>query len=122
MSKIKYLLVTLGLIAGFSFAMIPVGVSAVAYDPCADAPNSTLCKNKDADIMVSVKNIVNILLFVLGALAVVMIIVGGIKYVVSAGDAKQVEAAKNTIMYAVIGVVVALLAGAIVNFVLTTLT
>jgi hypothetical protein len=47
-----------------------------------------------------------------------MIIVGGLRYVLSAGDPKNTQAAKDTILYAVIGVVVALLAYAIVNFVL----
>lgn len=67
------------------------------------------------------QTITNTALFIIGALSVIMLIYGGIKYVLSSGDAKQVESAKNTIMYAIIGVIVALLAGAIVNFVLTTL-
>lgn len=62
--------------------------------------------------------ITNTALFIIGALSVLMLIYGGIRYTVSAGDSKQVEAAKNTIMYAIIGIIVALLAGAIVNFVL----
>lgn len=65
--------------------------------------------------------ITNTALFVIGAISVIMLIYGGIRYTISAGDAKQIEAAKNTIMYAIIGIVVALLAFAIVNFVLTTL-
>jgi len=64
---------------------------------------------------------INTALFVIGALAVIMLIYGGIRYTISAGDSKQVEAAKNTILYAIIGIIVALLAGAIVNFVLTNL-
>lgn len=64
---------------------------------------------------------INTALFVIGALAVIMLIYGGIRYTISAGDSKQVEAAKNTILYAIIGIVIALLAGAIVNFVLTNL-
>ncbi len=64
---------------------------------------------------------INTALFVIGALAVIMLIFGGIRYTISAGDSKQVEAAKNTILYAIIGIVVALLAGAVVNFVLTNL-
>jgi len=63
------------------------------------------------------KRIVNILLFVIGAVAVIMIIVGGIRYVVSGGDSSAVTGAKNTILYAVIGLVVAAMAFAIVNFV-----
>lgn len=60
--------------------------------------------------------IVNILLFIIGAVAVIMIIVGGIRYVTSNGDQAHVKAAKDTIMYAIIGLVVAILAYAIVNF------
>ena len=67
------------------------------------------------------KVIVNILLFLVGAVAVIMLILGGIRYVISGGDQNQVTSAKNTILYAVIGIVVALLAYAIVNFVITGL-
>jgi hypothetical protein len=49
-----------------------------------------------------------------------MIILGALRYVISAGDASKITQAKNTILYAVIGLVVALLAFAIVNFVLTS--
>lgn len=65
--------------------------------------------------------IVNALLFIIGALSVVMLIYGGIRYTISGGDSNAVTAAKNTIMYAIIGIVVAVLAYAIVNFVLGTL-
>jgi hypothetical protein len=61
--------------------------------------------------------ITNILLFIIGAVAVVMLIIGGIRYVVSAGDQNAVTSAKNTILYAIIGIVVAFLAYAAVNFV-----
>lgn len=67
------------------------------------------------------KTITNTALFIIGALSVIMLIYGGIRYTVSMGDAKNVEAAKNTIMYAIVGIVVALLAYAIVNFVLGAL-
>ncbi len=57
--------------------------------------------------------IVNVLLFIIGAVAVVMLIYGGFRYVMSGGDASAVTAAKNTILYAVVGIIVALLAYAI---------
>jgi len=66
-------------------------------------------------------NITNAALFVIGALSVLMLIYGGILYTISAGDSGKVTTAKNTIMYAVIGIVVALLAFAIVNFVIGSL-
>jgi hypothetical protein len=65
-----------------------------------------------------IKTVVNVLLFVLGAIAVIMIIIGGIRYSTSNGDANATKSAKDTILYAVIGLIVAILAYAIVNFVL----
>ena len=64
---------------------------------------------------------INILLYVVGILAVVMIIVSGLKMTMSAGDAGAVQKAKNTLVYAIIGLVIAVLAYAIVNFVLKKL-
>lgn len=66
--------------------------------------------------------VVNVLLFVIGAICVVMLIWGGIRYTTSAGNASSVTAAKNTIMYAIIGLVIAFLAFAIVNWVLGAIT
>lgn len=65
--------------------------------------------------------ITSILLFVVGAVAVVMLIFGGIRYIVSGGDQANVTAAKNTILYAIIGIIIALLAYAAVKFVTTSL-
>lgn len=62
-------------------------------------------------------NIANVLIFLVGAISVIMIIVGGMRYVLSNGDAKAAASGKDTIMYAVIGVVVALISYAIVRFV-----
>lgn len=61
--------------------------------------------------------VTNVLLFLIGAISVIMLIFGGIKYTISNGDPGAVTKAKDTIMYAVIGIIVALLAYAIVNFV-----
>lgn len=66
--------------------------------------------------------ITNVLLFIIGAISVIMIIIGGLRYVISGGDASKVSAAKNTILYAVVGIVVALLAYAIINFVIGSFT
>lgn len=66
--------------------------------------------------------ITNILLFLVGAISVIMLIIGGIRYVISGGDQAQVTAAKNTILYAIVGIVVAFLAYAAVNFVTQALS
>lgn len=68
-----------------------------------------------------ITTITNTLLFIAGALAVVMIIFGGLRYVTSAGNSSSVTAAKNTILYAIVGLIIAFLAFAIVNFVLGAL-
>lgn len=65
--------------------------------------------------------VVNILLFVIGAISVIMLIVGGIRYTVSNGDSSQITTAKNTIMYAIVGLIIAFLAFAIVNWIITDL-
>ena len=69
-----------------------------------------------------VTTVVNILLWAIGLISVIMIIIGGIRYATSNGDSNAVTAAKNTIMYAVIGLVIAIFAYAIVNFVLVQIT
>ena len=61
--------------------------------------------------------ITNVLLFIIGAISVIMIIIGGLRYVLSGGDSANITAAKNTILYAIVGIIVAILAYAAVNFV-----
>lgn len=86
---------------------------------CASNPDS--CAADAKGLAAIVKDVINVLLFIIGAVSVVMIIYGGFRYVTSAGNSDSVTKAKNTILYAVVGLVVALLAFAIVNFVITNL-
>lgn len=67
------------------------------------------------------QTVTNILLFLVGAISVIMLIIGGIRYVVSGGDQAAVTSAKNTILYAIVGIVVAFLAYAAVQFVISSL-
>jgi hypothetical protein len=69
-----------------------------------------------------VTTITNMMLFIVGALSVFMIIIGGLRYVTSGGNATSVTSAKNTILYAIVGLVVAFLAYAAINFILGSLT
>ena len=69
-----------------------------------------------------ITTITNVLLFIAGALAVIMLIVGGLRYATSGGNASSVTAAKNTILYAIVGLIIAFLAFAVVNFVLNAIT
>jgi len=76
----------------------------------------------NVDIQGIISNVIDILLWAVGIASVIMLIIGGIRYVVSAGDQNAVQGAKNTILYAIVGLVVAFLAYALVNFVLDGLT
>lgn len=66
------------------------------------------------------KTITNVPLFIVGAISVIMLVIGGIRYTISGGDSGQVKSAKDTILYAIIGIIVSLLAFAVVNFVLSS--
>ena len=69
------------------------------------------------DANVVIKNVTNIMFFIIGAVSVIMLIYGGIRYTTSGGNANNVTAAKNTIMYSIVGLIIAILAFAVVNFV-----
>lgn len=95
------------------------GTTAIDGAHCAKPENVPDCLFGEG---CAFSNILNMILFVLGAISVLMLVYGGIRYTISGGNASSVTAAKNTILYAIIGLVVALMAYAIVNFVLTSLT
>ena len=61
--------------------------------------------------------VVDVMLFIVGILAVIMIIFSGIRYITAHGDKGQVESAKNTLIYSIVGLVVAIIAYAIVSWV-----
>ena len=90
---------------------------------CASA--GTLATNPDSckssDLSAIIKTIVNTLIFVIGIVAVIMIILGGITYATSQGDPAKVKKGKDTVLYGIIGLIIALLAYAIVNFVLNAM-
>lgn len=73
------------------------------------------------DLTDTLGTVINVLLFIVGAVAVIMIIFSGIQYVASSGDPARIKKAKDTLIYSIVGLVVALLAFAVVNFVLTSL-
>lgn len=73
---------------------------------------------EERELGTSVSQIINVVLGVLAVVAVLVIIIGGIMYTISAGDMAKINQARNMIQYALIGLIVALLAWALVNFVL----
>ena len=122
MNFIKSSLVALLLITGVTAAVV-----AMPDFVSADASQEVLRGAKTADsgggltLTGAIDNIVNTLLFIIGIIAVLVIIIGGIMFATSAGDPSRAKRAKDTILYAVIGLVVAILAYAIVNFVVSAL-
>ena len=79
---------------------------------------NTVGDNTDRNLLGNIKDIINAVILVLGIVAVVIIIIGGINYMTSSGDAGKVKKAKDTILYGVIGLVICVLSFAIVNFVI----
>ncbi len=65
--------------------------------------------------------VANTLIFLVGAVAVIFLIIGGLRYVISQGESKNIESAKNTILYAIVGIVVAVISFALVQFVISAL-
>ena len=106
---------------GVLMLMGATSVSALTLQEGAEAARCDQCPRDlfgDAGVF---KQITNTILYIVGIIAVVMLIIGGVKYLLSGGDAKKVTDAKNTVLYAIIGLVIAFLAFAIVNFVITAL-
>ena len=73
---------------------------------------------KKEDLTNSVTTIINAVIGILGLVCVVVMIIGGINYMTSSGDAGKVKKAKDTILYGLIGLIVCVLAFAIVNWVI----
>ena len=68
-----------------------------------------------------VKTVVNVLLWAVGILSVIMIIFSGFRYITSAGDASKTKSAQSALTYSVVGLIVAIMAYAIVNMVINRL-
>jgi hypothetical protein len=134
LKKFKKLII--GAIATLSIA-IPLAAPALVHaedvitgplecGTAIEVTNTSGCEATTADaestVNRNVKLGLEIFSAIVGIIAVVMIIVGGIRYITSGGDSGNVTAAKNTILYAVIGLVIVALAQVIVQFVLKRFT
>ena len=101
----------------------PAVSAANGIDICSKengSDNSVYCQNKDkgeGQVNGIIKTIVEVLLTAVGAISIIMIVIGGIMFALSSGDAQKAAKARNTVLYAVVGLAVSLFASAIVNFV-----
>lgn len=135
-TKIKKLLIVSSSSLLLLFSVVaPVSVGAISAAGCgtnignniaegAGATTGTGDKISCSDtnnsgIAAIAKNVVNIFSFIVGAISVIMIIYGGFRYITSGGSSEGVGAAKSTLIYAIIGLIVVALAQIIVQFVLT---
>lgn len=82
---------------------------------CSDVPSSNPLLGPGG-LLIKVTNIVTV---IAGIAAVIMIIIGGLQFVLSGGDSKRAESARNTILYSVVGLVVIVLARFIIEFVVS---
>ncbi len=110
------------------YADDPVGHAYVGSDKvCAMVENASvapeLCDggHGESDLYDIISNVINVLFVVVGVVAVIVIIYGGIIYMTATGDPGKIAAAKKAIMYSVIGLIIAISAFAIVNFILLAL-
>lgn len=93
------------------------GASDLTFD--TTAKDCTVANGTSGDKLTAIiKLVINIISVVVGVVAVIMIVFGGLKYITSGGESSNVSSAKNTILYAIIGLVVVALAQFIVRFVL----
>jgi ABC-type Fe3+ transport system permease subunit len=120
-------MLTLGFMSLLGLAAVPSSstLAATTTDEAkagVKAVGGTGSGNEANDVTKTIQAVINILLFLVGLIAVLMIVIAGFRFVTSNGDANTVSSAKNTIIYAVIGIVIAVMAYAIVNFVLVNIT
>lgn len=102
-----------------SLALFNIDTNATSID---DAKNSMEKIKNSADsgkdVPATVTIVINTMLYIVGILAVAMIVFSGIRYITAHGDKQQVDSAKNTLIYSVVGLVISIVAYSIVNFVL----
>lgn len=93
------------------------GVNSTGTGRGADSTDCS--EDTDESFSELAKRIINIFSIVVGTISVIMIIIGGFRYIISGGDSGGVTAGKNTILYAIVGLVIVLFSQVIVRFVLT---
>lgn len=126
--KKRIVLATLALVSLFAAALALQPSTALA----ASSPKDEICAGigeandgscgNGGDLTNVIRNIINIFSIIVGIVAVIMVMVSGFKYVTSGGDSGNVTSAKNTLIYAIVGIVVVAFSQFIVQFVLTKVT
>ena len=125
MKKIKMFVAGIAVMMAGLFAVPAMAVSCPAGTLRSEAPTIAQCnlppeeeQPGSTDLFKTIQTIINWILAVLGVIAVIMIIIGGVSYMTSQGDPGKTKKGRDTIHYGIVGLIIALLAYAIVNFVL----
>lgn len=127
MNKLKFGFISLciSLMSFGTLGLATVSAASPTADACAglsqiDASHG--CGTGATGVTNIVRVVVNMLSYVIGIVAVIMIIIAGLKYVASSGDSGRITSAKNTLIYALVGLAIAALAQVLVHYVLTQST
>jgi hypothetical protein len=135
LQKLKLLILSISSLFIFAAPLAFSGVASAAVDQ--SNINTGLCAGSNIDFTNTktdcgtsggtdasslAQKVINVLSLIVGAVAVIMLIVGGFRYVTSGGKQESVTAAKNTILYALIGLVIVAVAQIVVHFVLSNVT
>ncbi len=120
--KLMTLMTSSGLLAAL-FTLVNAPFSYAVELTISQGANSAKGVDQATDLFGSAgifTTVSNVMLFIVGAISVIMIVIGGLRYVISGGNSGNVTTAKNTILYAVVGLIISIMAYAIVNFVITS--
>lgn len=103
----------------FAFMMPANAFAATPFGACKNvvSGNTAVCSGDAKDAKEIAKNIISVLLWIVGMASIIVIVYSGITFVTSAGNPSQITRAKTMLLYAVVGLVVSILAYAIVNFI-----
>lgn len=139
LKKLKLMILSLSSLL-FIAAPLAIAIPAYADTTATNDIQNNLCQGSNLDVSTTsntcaatvpdagtsvtttIKKIINILSVIIGAVAVVMIIIGGFRYVTSGGNAESTKSARQTIVYAIVGLVIVALAQIIVHFVLNAVS
>ena len=127
--KRLYMMTVLSIIAALAVTLVPAAGNVLAATPnsksrdqvCAGiglSDGSNGCGDQGLQFNTAVTTMINILSSVIGVVAVIILIVAGFRFITSSGDTNKVGSAKNTIIYALVGLAVVALAQIIVHFVI----
>jgi hypothetical protein len=121
MNKMKQVIVALALVLGIGVVSLAPTSNVAAinvFKACSSNSATDVCKASGDSAATMIQTVIKIALTVLGMISILMIVIGGVRYTLSTGDSTAVKNAKDTVLYSVVGLVVAIMSYAIVHFVI----